>query len=73
MYQSQLLALAPGESVFSRYFLARFFFQRFSFSECLFLKQEPNVLLPPYAYSRFVSKDQSISPKKVYLALYYIY
>ena len=29
MYQSQLLALAPGEFVFSRHFLAYIFFQCF--------------------------------------------
>ena len=40
MYQSQLLAPAPGEFVFSRPFVAYFFFQRIFFSECLLLKKK---------------------------------
>ena len=43
MYLSQLLALAPGEFVFSRDFLAYLIvqqFQRLLFSGCLFLKKE---------------------------------
>jgi hypothetical protein len=43
MYQSQLLALAPGEFVFSRHFLAYFFFlQRFFF----FVMSFPKIKLP---------------------------
>ena len=38
MYQSQLLAPAPGEYVFSRLFAAYSFFQRILCSECLLLK-----------------------------------
>ena len=40
IYQSELLAPAPGEFVFSRHFVAYFFFQRIIFSVCRILSRK---------------------------------
>ena len=74
MYQSQLLALAPGEFVFSRYSLAYFFFNIFFARMCLMRKSEktkivrPNISnekCPPCgSFARACAFDRRASTKK---------